>query len=629
MALHVFVIKETELEDPQDLRAESEKYSNSTNERKNMSTKTLRKRIALVAVSALGAGLLSVVAVPSANAADNVAPGTASPNASATALNIATTANTTGSAVLTATNGAPSSVGLIATSDVAGGRVAGTTQTAIMLATGTLVTYALNSTTDADTNSAIAVTVENGLISGNTNVNGVNAGRTTAVCYDSAAAACVVALTPNAGATTMTVRAYKAALSTYGSAAAAIAAPSLGTLFGQISVTIATSSSAGVVATAKSGVYYAASASATGLTADDTSGTWLTKSPTAQYANILVRDAYGSAIASTTGLLQASATNGGIVSLNANGSAAVGTASTAFYTGATPNNTMLTVVAPTYAPVTTVVTVSYNGVVIGTKTFTFTGPVKTVTLGSAARINDLSHTATSTQKGAGISFADAAGNAVYVGDSYYAASGFLTSASSDRSAILSVAPSTSSTPGYVDWSCDSSATSDNLIVTYVNTDGTIATSNTVKVSCAGNPYTYTASYDKASYAPGEVAVLTVTFKDSKGNLANDITSWSSTLPVVTAGGGSVATAPTTSDASALGVKTYNVVTIVTEGTYQTVVNIPVVKTSNSSQKDVIAGFTLKASSGAVSNADVLKAIVSLIASINKQIAALQKALLKK
>jgi len=35
-----------------------------------MSTKTLRKRIALVAVTALGAGLLSVVAVPSANAAN-------------------------------------------------------------------------------------------------------------------------------------------------------------------------------------------------------------------------------------------------------------------------------------------------------------------------------------------------------------------------------------------------------------------------------------------------------------------------------------------------------------------------------------------------------------------------------
>jgi hypothetical protein len=35
----------------------------------NMSTKTLRNRIALVAVSALGAGILSVLAVPSSNAA--------------------------------------------------------------------------------------------------------------------------------------------------------------------------------------------------------------------------------------------------------------------------------------------------------------------------------------------------------------------------------------------------------------------------------------------------------------------------------------------------------------------------------------------------------------------------------
>ncbi|MFM2180226.1 MAG: hypothetical protein RL192_388, partial [Actinomycetota bacterium] len=36
-----------------------------------------------------------------------------------------------------------------------------------------------------------------------------------------------------------------------------------------------------------------------------------------------------------------------------------------------------------------------------------------------------------------------------------------------------------------------------------------------------------------------------------------------------------------------------------------------------------------AGSAGVTNADVLKAIVSLIASINKQIAALQKALLKR
>ena len=70
MALHVFVIKETELEYPQDLRARSRKFLDLTNERKNMSTKTLRKRIALVAVSALGFGLLS--SVPAQAAATTV-----------------------------------------------------------------------------------------------------------------------------------------------------------------------------------------------------------------------------------------------------------------------------------------------------------------------------------------------------------------------------------------------------------------------------------------------------------------------------------------------------------------------------------------------------------------------------
>ena len=239
-------------------------------------------------------------------------------------------------------------------------------------------------------------------------------------------------------------------------------------------------------------------------------------------------------------------------------------------------------------------------------------------------------TSGSSGKGAKITFADSAGNPIYVGDSYYSTSGFLSSAAADRTAILSIAPSTSTTTGYVDWGCNGvSATTDDLIVSYTNTNGTVATSNTVKVSCAGDPYTYTASYDKASYSPGEVAVLTVSFKDSKGFVANDITSWSSTVPVVTPGGGAVATAPTTSDASALGVKTYNVVTIVTEGTYQTIVSVPVVKASNSSQTDQIAGFTLKAQGTTVSNAEVLKSIVALIASINKQIQALQKLILKR
>ena len=71
MTPHVCDANETELEDPQDLRAEIGKCPISTNERKNMSTKTLRKRIALVAVASMGFGLLSVTAANAAAPAAN------------------------------------------------------------------------------------------------------------------------------------------------------------------------------------------------------------------------------------------------------------------------------------------------------------------------------------------------------------------------------------------------------------------------------------------------------------------------------------------------------------------------------------------------------------------------------
>jgi hypothetical protein len=62
----------------------------------------------------------------------------------------------------------------------------------------------------------------------------------------------------------------------------------------------------------------------------------------------------------------------------------------------------------------------------------------------------------------------------------------------------------------------------------------------------------------------------------------------------------------------------------TEGTFNTVVALTGAATSSAT-----TGYTISPAVAGTSNADVLKAIVSLIASINKQIAALQKALLKK
>jgi hypothetical protein len=150
-------------------------------------------------------------------------------------------------------------------------------------------------------------------------------------------------------------------------------------------------------------------------------------------------------------------------------------------------------------------------------------------------------------------------------------------------------------------------------------------------------YTYTASLDKASYVPGDIATLTITAKDSAGKPANDYqylggttaAGTGATNPVSIAGSNMTAiTAPTSVDIFVSGVKTYKFIVGSTEGSYQLSVDLPKFNSSATPQAAVTVAYKI-AGSGGVSNADVLKAIVSLIASINKQIAALQKALLKK
>jgi hypothetical protein len=92
------------------------------------------------------------------------------------------------------------------------------------------------------------------------------------------------------------------------------------------------------------------------------------------------------------------------------------------------------------------------------------------------------------------------------------------------------------------------------------------------------------------------------------------------------------TAPTTADVETTArtgtwVYTYTV-NVGSEGSYNGAVKIAVGSTSAQYNKALTVPYTI-APSGAVALADVLKAIVSLIASINKQIAALQKALLRR
>jgi hypothetical protein len=602
-----------------------------------MSTKTMKQRIAVVAVSALTAGLFSVVSTPVANALPNVAPLTASPNGAITVMNIATTNPVAGAAVITAGDGAPASVGLVSTGDIAGGRVAGTTQTAVLLKTGTLVVYSLGSATTGNAEYSITYTVENGTITGLTGGDGVNSSRTTGTCV-AEAANCVASIVPTAGASTMTVRMYNRAMITDAATtiATALAAPTGGTLNGQVTVTLADASESGTMVPSRSALYYAPSNAPTSLTSDSLTNTGSQVNGGLGCVNIQLNDGYGQDITSGTGLLTATATNNAIVNLNASACTAGTTVGSTFLT-TNPSNVVLSVRQPVAGvALSTTVTVSYNGVVVGTKSFTFAGKVSKVTV-SSPKIGALNGTSVDL---ATVKFEDAVGNVVYPTSSSTAyplnsstlaiTASTATSVTSSAGISTTVPDSSTGTTGKISWSCGAAAGSSKISLNWVNTDGTVVTSNLFDAACAANVYTYTASFDKASYAPGEVATLSVAFKDIRGNATNDYNAFVTGTPaennvnaLISVGGALTAvTAPTAADRTTNGVKKYTYTVGSTEGSFNAIVKFDI-------DDAVTVPFTVKASGTSVTNNDILKSIVSLIASINKQIQALQKLILRR
>jgi hypothetical protein len=223
-----------------DLQAEIEKYSNSTNERKQMSTKTLRKRIALVAISALTAGVVSVVATPSANAGEG---------------QLVQTSN---------------SIGLLAGATIVSTTT--TTHTATLLSTGTL-SLTLTGTGSFKVSAGATIT---------------SASSTSAITADQTAAY---------GVTTAAIRPTGAIGSTFtvstyaGDDAATVAAQAAENV---MTVTIAGASVAGVVSPSDSGVFWVAAASGTATA--DVDGEEKTTAGTLLYLDINLEDSYGAAI---------------------------------------------------------------------------------------------------------------------------------------------------------------------------------------------------------------------------------------------------------------------------------------------------------------------------------------------
>jgi len=612
-----------------------------------MSTKTLRKRIALATVAALGAGVLSLTSTTVANAAQSsgkdytnavigASTGVNANTSSVGTLLIGTVQSTDGTGTAgTVTSPAAStakSFGLLSIGDIAGNTgsstIAGTTQTATLLSTGKLSVYETHSAN----NNYDAIVVTGGTITGSSGANtSVSASLTTAASYAATAASWGVVITPHTGATSMTVALYT------NGGVGAMTTPTGGTLSGFINVTIASTSAAGTMSTAKSGVFYnAQNATSTLVTTDNTTaGVGSSAYDTAQYATVVIRDAYSSPV--TSGLVQVTATNGAYVSMKCSTSTSTQTpttptSSTVPYDSLAGGYCVVGAKAPSNTPLSTTVTVTANGAVVGTKGFSFTGKVAKVTLSDQTN-GKATSTGTMT-----LAFADSAGNAIYPSASNTAnGNGLVLNVGSTAGYSLSTFTNpTSSTAGSLTYGCTSSNSKGKVSVDYTNVDGTVVTSNVIPVSCSNNPLTYTAAFDKTNYVAGDIATLTVTFKDSYGDLAADIAAGTNgvtrgagttTTPTITGSQLTAVSAPTNADTTTNGLVKYKFVIGTTAGKYSAIVDFPNLDSSSTPQEAVTVSYSVVDNSTSLN--DVLKGIVALIASINKQIAALAKLVTKK
>jgi len=563
-----------------------------------MSTKTLRKRISLVAVSALGAGMLSFTVIPAANAAvvgttnvyDNATDGVAT---------------------------AVASVGLLSADNTAGA----TAQTATLLSTGTIAVGGY----EGSLNTAMNLTVSGGTIQlvsntgagtpGAVSIDGTNLTTATAAADASDENILNAAIKPNPGATSMVINIFNGATTT-----AAVK---------RITVTIASTNSYNVFSAADSTVYWGDGSGDTAID-DATLANRAKANAGILKGSITLSDPYGNYLTSTSaGVLTATVTGGAVVNI---GSATVAGSSNLDYNAGTGAEIPFNVQQATAnAPANVTVTFAWNGTVFATKTGVIAGEVAKVEVISPKIGTVGGANATS----AVVRYKDSAGNAVYP------ASGTSAVGASLSAVVSAITPDygtdDATDPTYLAWTCSTAGAAKGLQIKHLNSSGTVVTSNTVDAGCAGVSTSVAAAWDKTSYAPGSIATLTLTFKDKDGNLASAFENIggddnANSIMTITGAPSTAAITPITltdKPSGVTGQKTYQFVVGTTEGDFVAVIVPTEVKANNPLATNLSLPYSVKATSTSVTNAEVLSAIVKLIASINKQIAALQKALTKK
>jgi len=282
------------------------------------------------------------------------------------------------------------------------------------------------------------------------------------------------------------------------------------------------------------------------------------------------------------------------------------------------------------------VAISVNGVVASTKNLTFAGPASVIKVSSGFTALTSNASVTAPAGKGYVTVEDSAGNVL--------GGVTVTADTTTYSGIISAASIASNLTGSQQNSVAASTLGASLAVTCTSTggsstiklrttlsNGTVIRSADVPINCAGGANSYTASLDKANYVPGDIATLTITAKDSKDRLTHDAAAVGAGLTTNIAISGSnmtAVTAPSSGDTFDKGVKTYKFIVGATVGSYNMVVDLPsITSVSTVGQTSLTLAYKITASTTEVSNADVLKSIVALIASINKQIQALQKLIL--
>jgi len=597
-----------------------------------MSNKTIFKRIALTAVSALAAGTLSVIAIPVASAAPDD-----------DKFYIGTT-NAVAAVLSDSDETALRSVGVLASTTTHNA----TTQTATMLSNGALAVMMGGA---ADTSNISSIVVTGGTISAfdeesqtaNTG-SAINASR-TALVASAANKNLAATVTPNSGATTVVIEAYNGDN-------VSSTAPTNGTLRGRVTVTIATTSVAGVLSQADSSVYWATNASpgTASATTNATTANFTQETGGDVYFVVTLLDAYEAAINNAAAFVTASVTGNAKVDLNtASGSTSTALATNVDYqvvaslTGGKIYGKISQATAN--APANFTLTVKYNDTTLATKTGVIKGTVtkidvKTAKIGST--LNSDANTAAFLY-----TLSDSAGNPVYPSSQTTAITvDSLTLNLAVTAASVATAYSSSVAAGAGGFTCSSatvagiSPNTAKLRLQMLDAASKWVYSNYFDVACGGVARSFTASLDKTTYTPGSVVTLTIDFKDSKGNTVND---YYTVTADTTAGTDGAATsvsyvgAPATvvsgeahTDLPVNGKLTYTFIAGTTEGDFNVVVDAPFTRGKNleagGSQGKITIPYTIKSSSTAVSTNEVLAAIVKLIATINKQIRQLQKQL---